>query len=211
MQINRFSLDPAGSQGGQAVLPPQALGAASLLRDPAAGDLDAQISAYQDLSSQWRASRNLGQRAALAHVLNNSAFGQRVEGAVNSFARAAWPGAEAVPPEPQAKKLEAFDSLSADDQQIVARLQTDPTSGAVFATVADYRASLVSDLDQVRLGRGSDKVTLSPQAQAVLSGGATAAPAEPSPAEPSTAKPDPANRLLVRVLLAYAKASLPNG
>jgi hypothetical protein len=200
MQINRFSIDPAGSAGGLAVLPATALGSAALLRDSSASaDLDSQIAAYQDLSAHWRETRNIGQRAALAHVLNASLFGRGVENAVNSFTRAAWAGAEAAPPEPQARKLEAFDGLAAEDQQIVARLQTDPATGVEVPSAEAFRARLVAELDEARLGRRADQVSLSPSALKVLDG----AP----PPTAGAAGPEPANPLLARVLAAYGKAS----
>ena len=199
MQINRFSVDPATAAGGVAALPASALAAANILRDPnSSAGLDEQLSAYQDLSSQWRASRNLGQRTALAHVLTNSPFGQRVDDAVNRFTKAAWAGTQAVPPEPQVKMLEAFDGLSADDQTIVSALQTDPATGANFASPEAMRAHL-HDQIVAAAGRKPDQVTLSSEAKARL-----AQPADEQQSE--TPAIEPANPLLARVLVAYAKA-----
>jgi hypothetical protein len=201
MQINRFLLDPAGNAGSLATLPPQAVGAASLLRDPSpSANLDEQLSAYQDLSGQWRGARNLGHRAALAHVLNTSAFGQRVDRAVNSFTKAAWPGVDAVPPEPQVKMLQAFDGLPSDDQKIVASLQTDPATGAAFASPEAMRTHLQDQIGAFHWGRKDDQVTLSAQAQARL-----AQPAQTPEAD--TPAIEPANPVLARVLVAYAKAA----
>jgi len=199
MQINRFSVDPATAASGVATLPAAALGPATLLRDPSSSaGLDEQLSAYQDLSSQWRGSRNLGERAALAHVLSSSAFGQRVDDAVNRFTKAAWAGTQAAPPEPQVKMLQAFDSLSADDQTIVSALQTDPATGANFASPEAMRAHL-HDQIVAAAGRKPDQVTLSSEAKARL--------AEPTGDQQSeTPAIEPANPLLARVLVAYAKA-----
>jgi hypothetical protein len=200
MQINRFLLDPSARADGQAVLPPQAMAAAALLHDPSgSAGLGEQIAAYQDLSSQWRSARDVGQRTALAHVLNTSPFGQRVERAVNSFTRAAWAGAEAVPPEPQVKMLQAFDGLSQDDQEIVAALQTDPATGAGFASPNAMRAHLQDQIGAFHWSRKSDQVTLSQEAQARLAQAAD----EPEPDSPAI---EPANPVLARVLVAYAKA-----
>lgn len=201
MQINRFLLDPAGHAGSHSTLPPQAVGAATLLRDPSpSANLDEQLSAYQDLSSQWRDARNLGHRAALAHVLNTSAFGQRVERAVNGFTRAAWAGVDAVPPEPQVKMLQAFDGLSEDDQRIVAALQTDPATGAGFGSPDALRTHLQDQIGAFHWSRKADQVTLSPEAQARM-----AEPVDGSESAPPTV--EPANPVLARVLVAYAKAA----
>lgn len=159
--------------------------------------VDDQLQAYQALAGQWRGARH-DERAALAQAINESPFGQRVQSTLDRFTRAAWAGPGAQPPEPQARILQAFDALSADDQKIVAAMQVDARGVPAFASPPDYRARLQADLDAAQAdgGRKSDVVTLSPEAQAHLAG--TAKP--PAPESP------PAAPAMAAALAAYSRA-----
>ena len=136
--------------------------------------LDQQLSASQDLASRWRAAPS-SERQALARALTESPFGQRVQSTLNAFTRAAWAGPNAVPPEPQAKLLSAFDGLSADDQQIVSGLQVDGSGAPAYGSPPEYRQRLQADLDAAR-PRKIDRVILSPNARAHLAGAPMPAP-----------------------------------
>ncbi len=161
--------------GPPPALPDTVAAAALVLHDRSGAlSLDQQLSAYQDLASRWRAAPS-GERQALAKALTESPFGQRVQSTLNAFTRAAWAGPQAVPPEPQAKLLSAFDGLSADDQQIVTGLQVDGSGAPAYGSPADYRQRLQADLDAAE-PRKSDSVSLSPEAKAHLSGAAPPAP-----------------------------------
>lgn len=174
MQISTLG---AAQSGAPAILPDSVAAAALVLGDRSgAVSLRAQLASYQDLAGRWRQAQG-GERQALARVLTDSPFAQRVQTTLNAFTRAAWAGPNAVPPEPQAKMLQAFDALPPDDQQIVAGVQVDAAGAPAYASADDYRARLQADLDQAQ-PRRADSVTLSPQAQATLAG---AAPPEPMP------------------------------
>lgn len=165
--------------GPTPALPDTVAAAALVLHDRSGAlSLDQQLSAYQDLASRWRAAPS-GERQGLAKALTDSPFGQRVQSTLNAFTRAAWAGPSAMPPEPQAKLLSAFDGLSADDQQIVAGLQVDGAGAPAYGSPAEYRQRLQADLDAAQ-PRKTDSVTLSAEARAHLAGAATPVP----PAEP---------------------------
>jgi hypothetical protein len=192
MQISTFAagqagLAPSSFPGGLAA-------AAAALSDAGAG-LDRQLGAYRTLASEWRASDAQG-RAALAPALNDSPFARRAQAALNSFTRAAWAGPEATPPAPQAQALKAFDSLSGDDQQIVAALQAGTSP-------AEHRAKLAADLEAAQaaaLGRKGDSITLSAEAQARLAG-------KPMQDAPEAAPDAPPQPVLSPALAAYARAA----
>ena len=165
--------------GSPPALPDTVAAAALVLHDRSGAlSLDQQLSAYQDLASRWRAAPS-GERQVLAKALTESPFGQRVQSTLNAFTRAAWAGPQAVPPEPQARLLSAFDGLSADDQQIVAGLQVDSAGAPAYGSPAEYRQRLQADLDATQ-PRKTDSVSLSVEARAHLSGAAPPVPtAEP--------------------------------
>ena len=151
-----------------------------------------QLEAYQALAARWRSAPH-GERAALAQVLTDSPFGQKVHSVLNAFTRAAWAGDSTEPPAPQHQILKAFDALTDTDQQIVAAMQVDASTGSAFASATDYRARLQSDLQASQIlaaARRPDTVTLSSEAQAALAGEAPPQAAEPrdnAPARPEVA------------------------
>ena len=176
MQIANSLAGPRGPP----IIPDSIAAAAMVLNDRSgASDLGQQLASYQDLASRWR-SAPVGERQALAQALTDSPFAQRVQSTLNAFTRAAWAGSSAMPPEPQAKVLSAFDNLSEADQQIVAGVQVDGAGAPAYGSPADYRARLQADLDAAQ-PRRADSVSLSPRAQAVLAGDAP--PATPPPPE----------------------------
>jgi hypothetical protein len=192
MQISTFAAGQAGLASPS--FPGGLAAAAAALNDAGAG-LDRQLGAYRTLASEWRASDAQG-RAVLAPALNDSPFARRAQAALNSFTRAAWAGPDATPPAPEAQALKAFDSLSGDDQQIVAALQAGTSP-------ADHRAKLAAELDAAEtaaLARKGDSITLSAEAQARLAGKAGQDAAEAAP----DARPQPA---LSPALAAYARAA----
>lgn len=161
--------------------------------DDSAG-LDRQLAAFQTLMRQWR-DASPSERPALAQALTDMPFAQRAQATLDSFTRAAWAGPDAVPPEPQARMLGAFDALPDADQKIVASLKGQ-------ATPKDFRARLRADFEAATPKPGErrpDRVTLSPEAQAGLAGEAAPEPG----AQPAAA----ANPELARALAAYARAA----
>lgn len=196
MQISRITPGPGGSS---ALSDPAVVAATAAVNDPQGG-LAQKLQAYQGLASRWRAS-GPADRAALAPALTESPFAQRVQSTLNAFTRAAWAGADAVPPEPQAQALKAFDSLSDDDQQIVSAMQLDARGAPAFASAADYRASLQAELDAAQpVARAGDSVTLSEAAQAHLAGAAV--PPTDGPAPGVATHPE-----VSAAISAYAKAA----
>ncbi|MBO9709695.1 MAG: hypothetical protein J7521_15940 [Caulobacter sp.] len=186
--------------GGQAPIafPGGVAAATAAVNDPG-GDVGRQLDAYHALSSRW-AGASHAERAGLTQALTDSPFARTIQTAVNTFTKAAWPGADAAPPAPQQKMLQAFDGLSADHQQIVASLQVGIQAPAPRpASVEDYRARLQADLDAVqpKAPAPRDTVTLSDEAKAWLAGGPSAIPAAPVAASPEMA----------RAISAYAKAA----
>lgn len=159
---------------------PDTVAASALVLDDRSGarSLEQQLTAYQDLASRWRAAPS-SERRTLAKALTESPFGQRVQSTLNAFTRAAWAGPQAVPPEPQAKMLSAFDALSEADQQIVAGMQVDGAGAPAYGSPAEYRQRLHADLEAAQPAK-TDSVSLSPQARAHLAGAAPPVP----PAEP---------------------------
>lgn len=201
MQISRLAAGPVGpavsnSTGGVAA-------ATAVLNDTGGGaGLDQQLNAYQTLVGRWRVAGH-AERAGLTQALTSSPFAQTVQATLNGFTKAAWAGVDAVPPAPQVQLLKAFDNLSGDDQQIVAAMQLDASGAPAFASAADYRARLQTDVETARPPeptRRTDSVTLSDEAQAHLDGGDAPSPA---PAQPRTrTRAD-----LALAIAAYAKAS----
>lgn len=183
MKIDQIS----ASGGGQAAFPfPGGVAAAAAAVNDASGatDLGRRLDAYHALSRRWTQAGH-GERAALTQALTESPLAKTIQTAVNTFTRAAWAGADAVPPAPQQRMKDAFDGLSDDHQRIVASLQVGIPGSPPPASVDDYRARLQADLDAAQAPVGPvDTVTLSPEAQARLAG---AAPPEtaPPPVEPT--------------------------
>ncbi len=178
----------AGSVYGKS---PDLAAEAATLYDPAA-DPARQLDAYQAVASRWRVAPH-AERVALAGVLTDSPFGQKVHAVLNAYTRAAWPGGDPAPDAAQDRTLKAFEALSDTDQAIIAGLHTDASTGTPYASPQDYRARLKQDLDAARtpaLGARPDTVTLSPEAQSRLAGAAEpsaeagARPPPPPPAQP---------------------------
>lgn len=149
--------------------------------------VDQQLSAYHALASRWNGA-GAAERSNLAQALTESPFAKTIQSALNSFTRAAWAGADAVPPAPQQKALAAFDGLSETDQAIIASLQVGVRDSQGPSSIADYRGRLQADLESVRPApvEPRDSITLSAEAQARLAGAAppdaeTTAPVDASP------------------------------
>lgn len=197
MKIDHIS---AAVGGGQAALPfPGDVSAATAAVNDASGatTVDQQLDAYHALADRWRGAGH-GERAALSQALTESPFAKTIQTAVNTFTRAAWPGADAAPPVPQRRMKDAFDGLSGDHQKIIASLQVGVPGSPPPASVGDYRARLQANLDAVQTPPApTDTVTLSPEAQARLAG---AAPAEPV-APPAEVSPE-----MAPAITAYTKA-----
>jgi len=200
MKITQPYSTETGAGGSAVAYPGGAAGAAAALNDTAgAVGLDQKLGAYHALSSRW-AGAGHAERAALAPALNDSPFAKTVQSALNTFTKAAWAGADAAPPAPQAQALKAFDGLSETDQTIVASLQMGVPGARGPATVADYRARLQSDLDVAQpSATPRDTVTLSPEAQARLAGAA-------APQAPAAPVVEPAPQMTA-ALSAYGKAA----
>jgi hypothetical protein len=199
---------PATTGGGPAAFPfPGGVAAATAAVNDASGAtaIGRQLDAYHALSGRW-AGASHGERAALTQALTESPFARTIQTAVNTFTRAAWPGADAVPPAPQQRMKDAFEGLSDDHQQIIASLQVGMRGSPPPASVDDYRARLQADLDAAQSpaqssaqssAKPTDTVTLSPEAQARLAG---ATPKEPPP-PPVAPTPE-----MAPAISAYAKA-----
>jgi hypothetical protein len=198
MKIVQISTAASGGQTGFSF--PRGVAAATAAVNDASGatPVGRQLDAYHALSGRW-AGASHGERAALTHALTESPFAKTIQTAVNTFTRAAWPGADAAPPVPQQRMKDAFEGLSDDHQQIIASLQVGVPGSPPPASVDDYRARLQADLDAVQAPAQSptDTVTLSPEAQARLAGAAPAEP--PAPSVAPTPEMAPA-------INAYAKA-----
>lgn len=182
MQISRLAAGVAGPAASNSSST-GAIAAATAVLDDTSGavGLDQQLSAYQTLVGRWREAGH-GERAGLTQALTDSPFAQTVQSTLNSFTKAAWAGVDAVPPAPQVQLLKAFDSLSADGQQIVAAMQLDASGAPAFASAADYRARLQADVETARPPeppRKADSVTLSDEAQARLESRDAPAPSQP--------------------------------
>ena len=180
--------------------------ATAALNDPQAGLTD-QLKAYQSLAGRWREAAPAA-RANLAQTLTETPFAQRVHATLNAFTRAAWAGADAVPPAPQVQMLKAFDGLSDDDRQIVAAMQADGSGAPAYRSAADYRARLKADADAAQAAvveptRSADSVTLSPAAQAHLAGGGAQVSSRDASAEAeASVHPE-----VAAALAAYTKAA----
>lgn len=137
--------------------------------------LDQQLGAYHALANRWRGAGH-AERSGLTQALTESPFARTIESALNTFTRAAWPGADAAPPAPQRQAVNAFDGLSETEQAIVASLRVGIQDGAGPSSVADFRARLQADLDKVQAPPSlpRDTVTLSAEAQARLARGSAA-------------------------------------
>ena len=165
--------------------------------------LGSQLAAYGALAGRWPAAPE-AERPALAQALGDSPFAHRIQSALNGYTRAAWAGADAVPPAPQAHALRAFDGLSGLDRQIVAALRGGALGESPLTTVADYRAHLQAELDAAAADaspRRPDTVTLSDAAQAALAGAAEQPPAVTPP------EPQPRSAQIAAALAAYAKTA----
>ncbi len=133
--------------------------------------LDQQLGAYHALANRWHVAAH-GERLSLTQALTESPFAKTIQSALNTFTRAAWAGADAVPPAPQRQALDAFDGLSETDQAIIGSLRVGIQDGSGPSSVADFRARLQADLDKVQAASSSprDTITLSAEAQARLAG-----------------------------------------
>uniref|UniRef100_B0SXM7 Uncharacterized protein n=1 Tax=Caulobacter sp. (strain K31) TaxID=366602 RepID=B0SXM7_CAUSK len=175
-------ISAAGSVGQTAFPFPGGVSAAtSAVNDTTgAADLGQQLDAYHALSNRW-AGAGHGERMGLTQALTESPLAKTIQTAVNTFTRAAWAGADAVPPVPQQRMKDAFDSLAPDHQQIVASFQVGIPGSPPPASVDDYRARLQADLDAAKAPASApaDTVTLSPEARARLAGAAPAEAAAP--------------------------------
>lgn len=174
-----------------------AVATAALNDTTGAVGLGQKLTAYHALSSRWTGASQ-GERDTLAQALTESPFAKTVQSALNTFTRAAWAGADAVPPTPQIQMKAAFEGLSETDQTIVASLNVGMPRAAP-SSVEDYRGKLQSALDAVQPPpRAQDTVTLSPEARARMAG--QVAPEAPPP--PAAATPE-----LGAALSAYGKAA----
>ncbi len=187
MQISKLS----AGQTGFAAYEAQAgvTTAAAALNGPAGADgVDGQLKAYRVLADRWRGAGR-AERDVLAQALTESPFARKVQSTLNTFTRAAWAGADAAPPAPQAQILKAFDALSEDDRKIVAAMQPDVSGAPTFATPQSYRGRLQAELEAVQPAvpdRKADSITLSREAEARLAQVAAAqVPATPAQAHPA--------------------------
>lgn len=192
-QISTGSSAPAVNFAGGA-----AAAAAALDDTSGAVGLDGQLAAYHALSNRW-AGAGHAERAGLAYALTESPFAKTIQSALNTFTRAAWAGTDAVPPAPQQRALDAFDALSETHKAIVASLQVGVQNSQGPASVADYRTRLQAELDAAQPSPVAprDTITLSPEAQARLAGGAP----RDSAAPPVEAAPE-----MAAAINAYGKA-----
>jgi hypothetical protein len=198
MKIDQISATTGGPQAAFPFAGGIAAATAAVNDASGARGVGQQLDAYHALSSRW-AGASHGERAALTHALTESPFAKTIQTAVNTFTRAAWPGADAQPPVPQQRMKDAFEGLSDDHQQIIASLQVGVPGSPPPASVDDYRTRLQSDLDTAQAPAGPvDTVTLSAEAQARLAGAAPAEPASPA------VEPTPE---MARAITAYGKAA----
>lgn len=146
--------------------------------------LEQQLGAYHALANRYTQAGQ-AERSSLAPALTESPFAKTIQSALNTFTRAAWAGAEAVPPAPQRQALTAFDALSATDQAIIASLQVGIPDSRGPGSVDDYRQRLQRDLAKAEepIAAPRDSITLSDEARARLAG--TAAPDAPPAVEAS--------------------------
>lgn len=181
---------------------PGGVAAASAALNDASGavSLSQQLDAYHALAKRWNGAGH-AERSNLTQALTESPFAKTIESALNTFTRAAWAGADATPPAPQQRALEAFDSLSETDQAIVASLQVGIPNSQGPSSVADYRSRLQANLDGVKTATTTprDSVTLSAEAQARLAG---AAPPETTAPPPADATPQ-----MAAAISAYGRAA----
>ena len=199
MQISQISTRDADRTS---VAFPGGLVAASAALNDTSGSvgLNQQLSAYHALANRWNDAA-FAERSTLTQALTESPFAKTIQSALNTFTRAAWAGADAAPPAPQQRALEAFDSLSDTHQAIVASLQVGVQNSQGPSSVADYRSRLQADLDgaQPATTEPRDSITLSPEAQARLAG---AAPPESAATAPVDAAPE-----MAAAINAYGKAA----
>ena len=136
MKIDQISATAGGGQTAFSFSGGVAAATAAVNDASGATPVGRQLDAYHALSGRW-AGASHGERAALTHALTESPFAKTIQTAVNTFTRAAWPGADAAPPVPQQRMKEAFDGLSSDHQQIIASLQVGMhCTGEVFIAEA---------------------------------------------------------------------------
>jgi len=199
MQISQTSTRDVGRTS---VAYPGGVAAATAALNDTSGavGVDQQLSAYHALANRYNGAGH-AERSALTQALTESPFAKTIQSALNTFTRAAWPGAGAVPPAPQQRALDAFDSLSETDQAIVASLQVGIQDSKGPSSAADYRSRLQADLESVQPAslEPRDSITLSAEAQARLAGGA---PKEDAPAVPPDADPQ-----MAAAISAYGKAA----
>nr|QQZ50846.1 hypothetical protein JKL49_06020 [Phenylobacterium glaciei] len=132
MRLFRGSMQIANTLAGPSPVLPDTVAAAAWCCTTAAGRRVSTSSSRPIRTWPAAGAPPSSDRQALAKALTESPFGQRVQSTLNAFTRAAWAGPRAVPPEPQAKLLSAFDGLSEDDQQIVAGLQVDGSAPGLW-------------------------------------------------------------------------------
>lgn len=199
MQISQISTRDADRTS--VAFPGGLVAAAAALNDTSGSvGLNQQLAAYHALANRWNGA-GFAERASLTPALTDSPFAKTIQSALNTFTRAAWAGADAVPPAPQQRALEAFDGLSETDQAIVASLQVGIKDSQGPSSAADYRQRLQADLENAQPASvaSRDSISLSPEAQARLAG---AAPPEPPPAPPADADPQ-----MAAAISAYGKAA----
>lgn len=199
MQISQISTRDADRTS--VAFPGGLVAAAAALNDTSGSvGLNQQLAAYHALANRWNGA-GFAERASLTPALTDSPFAKTIQSALNTFTRAAWAGADAVPPAPQQRAVEAFDGLSATDQAIVASLQVGIKDSQGPSSVADYRQRLQADLENAQPASvvPRDSISLSPEAQARLAG---AAPPEPPPTPPADADPQ-----MAAAISAYGKAA----
>lgn len=199
MRISQTSTIDAASS---ALAYPGGVAAATAALNDTSGaiGLDQQLSAYHALANRYNGA-GLAERSTLTPALTESPFAKTIQSALNTFTRAAWPGADAVPPAPQHQALAAFDGLSETDKTIIASLQVGIRDSKGPSSVADYRGRLQADLESVQPAPAEprDSITLSAEAKARLAGGA---PPEAAPTAPADATPE-----MAAAISAYGKAA----
>lgn len=197
MQISQISTRDAGRTS---VAYPGGVAAATAALNDTSGavGVDQQLSAYHALAGRWNGA-GYAERSSLTQALTESPFAKTIQSALNTFTRAAWAGADAVPPAPQQQALTAFDGLSETDQAIVASLQVGIRDSKGPASVSEYRGRLQADLESVPPApvEPRDSVTLSAEAQARLAGAAA----------PETAPPVDASPEMAAAISAYGKVA----
>jgi hypothetical protein len=201
-----MNVQELASRGPGPSLPVAETPAAALLNQSThAGNLGAQLEAYNALAGRWPDAAD-AERPALAQALGESRFAQRIQTTLNLFTRAAWAGPDAVPPAPELQALRAFDGLPGPDRRIVAALRGAALGTSPLTSVAEYRARLQREADDAAAvsapsARMPDVVSLSDAARARLAGGA------PQAQVPAPPEAQPRSIQLTAALAAYAKTA----